>query len=192
MDGHPGSVLEEVAAAFAHHNADGVVFRSGAHRGQRRQAAQADDEVGVPDEVVHDDLQPVVGHGAAPFGGQVRLVVGLEVAHAVINQAPHGLGLSPRQMSRVGPLAEHAHHGHDVGGQQPLAQLQRATAAVVHHLHPLDLHGLQFVHPEIQFRSGGVIDTARPVHAAAVVILGTGEILNTHHVGLLGCDTETR
>ncbi len=85
-----------------------------------------------------------------PFGRQVWLVVRLEVAHAMLNQATDSIHLPPFQVTWIGPVSPHAHNGHDVGFAQPLAQLQGAAAAIVQQLHPLDVHRPQLVNPEVQ------------------------------------------
>ena len=110
-----------------------------------------------------------------PLDGQVGLVVRLEVAHAGGHQPPDRVFLPAADGAGVWFHPVEAHDRHDVDGEQALRELQRGAAAVVQHLDPLDLHGLQFRQPEVEGGAGRVIDRGRPVDAAAVVGLGAGE-----------------
>ncbi|OQA38703.1 MAG: hypothetical protein BWY52_03232 [Chloroflexi bacterium ADurb.Bin325] len=125
VDGHPGALGEQVGAAPADDLRDRVEPAAHAHRGQRGQAAQRDHPIGVDDEVVDDHVEPVGRHLAAlPFDGQIRLVVGLEIAHARRHHPADGVLLAAADVARVGLDTVEADDGHDVRGEQALAQLE--------------------------------------------------------------------
>ena len=106
VNGDPGAFLKEVGAALAHHQGQRVVLLAGAHGGEGRKPSHGDDAIGVVDEVIYHDLQPILRHVAAlPLGGEVGLVVGLKVADAYGDQAPEGLLLPPADVAGVGGFA---------------------------------------------------------------------------------------
>jgi len=110
-----------------------------------------------------------------PFGWKIGFVVGFDIADAAGDQAFDCILLPSADMPRIRTLAINPHHGHDVIVQQGLAKFDRRPTAIVKRLDPLDLHGLELVDPELQIRAGGVIDAGRPMHAAAIILWGTGE-----------------
>ena len=93
------------------------------------------------------------------------------------------------EVERVGSRTVDAHHRHDTCIQQQLGEFQ---ATIVQELDPFHTQPLQFRNPAAAQLTGankaGV--AAAPVHANAVVLRGTGIVLQAHggtSLRTLGC-----
>ena len=170
VDGKPGAAVEEIGAPLVHDAADDVVPAAGAHGGDSQESAFAKDNVGVVDEVVGDNVEPVVGLVVVfPLGGQVGFVVGFKIVYTGGHQLAHTADLAPTHAIGVGLLTEETHHGHDAGVEQAAAEFEGRSIAVVEQFHPLDVHGGEFGDPKIEISPRRVVDTRRPVDTASIV-----------------------
>ena len=124
MDGDPRSAAEKIRAAFLDDELDVIVFGADPHSRESGQPAQADDLIGIANEVVDDDIGPVGQHvPVLPLGRQIGFIVGLEVANSVGNQAFDRIGFSSTDGAGIRSRTEETYDGHDVRSEEPLAKV---------------------------------------------------------------------